>query len=159
MTLKETREKYCLTQENASRFLSVPLRTYRRFEVDNNYGNALKRVMMISKLVDRYEIREDRGILTLEQIKHIVTNLFDNEYKNQIEFCYLFGSYAKNCPKENSDVDLFVSSSLKGIDFVGLVDDLRKSLHKKVDVIRPTGLVDNVELTNQIMKYGIKIYG
>lgn len=35
-----------------------------------------------------------------------LTKLFKEQYKNMVEFCYLFGSYAKGYATERSDVDL-----------------------------------------------------
>ena len=82
-----------------------------------------------------------------------------NNYKNDITFCYIFGSYAKGYATERSDVDICVNTTLKGLDFVGLVEELHQILKKEVDVIRFSGLKDNMELINEIMKDGIKIYG
>ena len=76
-----------------------------------------------------------------------------------VDFCYLFGSYAKGYAKEDSDVDLCVSTSLTGFDFIGLHNRLSEVLHKKVDLIRVDTLKDNIELLNEIMKDGIRIYG
>ena len=159
MTLLEVRKEYKLSQLQASNILGVPERTYRRYEDDNNYGDPLKRKMFINILNEQCEITEDKGILSIEDIKNKLTSLFDNEYKDEIDFCYLFGSYAKGTPKENSDVDLYVSSSLTGLRFVGLIEKIRQTLHKRVDLIRSSELNNNIELVNEIMKGGIKIYG
>ena len=158
MSLKETRTSYGLSQIEASRIVDVPLRTYLRYEQDNHYGNQLKRQMMIDILNKTCEITENKGILTIKQIQEILTTLFESAYKGKVEYCYLFGSYAKSYAKDNSDVDLFVSSSLKGLDFVGLIEACRKELKKKVDLIRPEELSNNIPLLNEIMKDGIKIY-
>jgi len=158
MTLRETREKYQITQLEAAASLAVPLRTYRRFEVDNDYGDNYKRFKMIEALVRMYEITEDKGILTLNQIKYLTTELFETKYKGQIEFCFLFGSYAKGLAKDESDVDLYVCSSLTGFAFTGLMEDLRHVLSKRVDVLRPSELKDNINLINEILKTGIRIY-
>ena len=159
MTLKELRTEYNLTQKQVSDILEIPERTYRRYEQDENHGNKHKRDSFINIIIKNCEITETKGLLTIEQIKDKVTALFDSKYKGEIAFCYLFGSYAKGYAKENSDVDLYVASSLTGFNFVGLIENLRQSLHKKVDVIRSSELNNNVELTNEIMKDGIKIYG
>ena len=159
MTLLEIRNNFNLTQAVAANSVCVPLRTYIRYEDDDSYGSPLKRESMIEKLLDKYEITEDKGILSIETIKNELTKLFENEYKNQIEFCYLFGSYAKGYAKESSDVDLCISTSLTGFRFVGLSESIRNSLHKKVDLIRFDTLENNLELVNEIMKDGIKIYG
>ena len=159
MTLKELRQEYNISQCEASTVLGIPERTYRRYETDEMYGSNIKRQMFIQMLNEHYEITEEKGILSIKEIENKVKTLFDNEYKEQIDFCYLFGSYAKGSANEKSDVDLYVSSSLSGLRFVGLIEKLRQTLHKKVDVIRSSELENNIELVNEIMKGGIKIYG
>lgn len=159
MNLREIRIGYNLSQADAAHILGVPVRTYRRYESDEQYGSSIKRDAFINILNSTCRITEDRGLLSVEIIKDKLTKLFDEEYKDQVELCYLFGSYAKGCAKENSDVDLYVSSSLTGLKFVGLMEKIRQTLHKKVDVIRSSELNNNITLVNEIMKGGIKIYG
>lgn len=159
MDLKELREEYGLSQIEAANIVGVPIRTYRRYETDDEYGSFYKREMFSELLKRSCTITEDKGLLTLENIKKKLTDLFDSEYKDCIDFCYLFGSYAKGTAKENSDVDLYVSSSLTGLKFVGLIEKIRETLHKKIDLIRSSELSNNIELVNEIMKEGIKIYG
>lgn len=76
-----------------------------------------------------------------------------------MNFCYLFGSYAKSTPTQESDVDLLISTNVKGLKFYGLVEEVRNELHKKVDMLDINQLKDNLELTIEILKDGIKIYG
>ena len=159
MKLKELRNEYNLSQLEAANILGVPERTYRRYETDDNYGSLIKRNMFINMLNEHCEITEEKGLLSVQLIKEKVSALFDNEYDGQIEFCYLFGSYAKGLANEKSDVDLYVSSSLTGLRFVGLIERLRQTLHKKVDLIRSSELNNNIDLVNEILKDGIKIYG
>lgn len=159
MNLIDIRLQYGLTQSEAASMLNVPLRTFIRYEKDDNYGNKLKRDMMIRTITEKCEITETKGLLSVEQIKSILKELFDKEYKNQIEFCYLFGSYAKGYPNENSDVDLCVATPLTGLKFAGLSESIREALHKRIDLVRFSNLQNNLELLNEIMKDGIKIYG
>lgn len=159
MTLLECRTQYRLSQAQAASKLQMPVRTYIRYEKEDSYGDSLKRAMMIQRLVDQCEITEDKGLLTIEQIRDALVSLFEHSYKGQIEFCYLFGSYAKGYAKENSDVDLCISTALSGLKFAGLSEDIRSVLHKRVDLIRFSNLNDNLELLGEIMKDGIKIYG
>lgn len=158
MNLFEVRTQYGLSQLKAASILNVPLRTYIRYEQDNSYGDNLKRDMMIRVLNEQCEITETKGLLSIEYIRSALKELFDKEYPNQIEFCYLFGSYAKGYVKENSDVDLYVSTKLTGLKFVGLSEAIRNVLHKKIDLVRFSSLNNNIELINEIMKDGIKIY-
>ena len=159
MELKEQRIAYGLTQSLAAVALGVPLRTYKRYENDNSYGDPHKRQSFLTTLNDKYAITEEKGLLDVKSVQRIVTEVIDSKYRGRIDFCYLFGSYAKGTAKENSDVDLYVSTTLNGLAFVGLIEDLRVSLKKRVDLIRSAELKDNIELTNEIMKWGMRIYG
>lgn len=158
MKLKEYRISLGITLNEAAKTSNVPLRTYIRYENDDNYGNQLKRKQMIIALQNKFEITEEKGILKPVQIKQIVEKVFDN-YSDEISFCYLFGSYAKGYAKDDSDIDLCISTTLKGLALVGLIEELHSFLHKKIDVIRLYDLESNIDLINEIMKDGIKIYG
>ena len=71
----------------------------------------------------------------------------------------LFGSYSKGNAKEESDIDIFVDSGLKGLKFVGLIEDIRRSLeNKNVDVIDVTHIDKNSYIEHEIQKTGIEIY-
>ena len=159
MTLYETRKQYKVSQTDIANLLGIPVRTYIRYEQNDDYGSDLKRQTMINLINERYEITEEKGLLTIDQIKNVLVNLFDTQYKDRIKFCYLFGSYSKGYANEKSDIDLCVETSLKGLDFVGLSEDIRNSLHKKIDLVRFDTLENNFDLINEIMKDGIKIYG
>lgn len=157
MTLFETRKEFELSQQEAADIAKMPLRSYVRYERDNEYGNALKRQAIISAIVNKCEITEEKGILSIDQIVKRVRNVIEEKYIDSVTLCYLFGSYAKGYPTEQSDVDLFVATDLKGLDFVGLAEDIHIKLHKKIDIVR----LDNAstELIYEIMKDGLKIYG
>lgn len=158
MKLKDYRNKLGISIKEASEASGVPLRTYIRYEQNDSYGDIYKRERIVDRLRDRYEITEDTGILNIDQIKDLCAEVFE-PYENKIEYCFLFGSYAKGYSNEKSDVDLCVSTSLTGLKFFGLAEELRNTLHKKVDLIRLSDLSDNFDLIKEIMKDGIKIYG
>lgn len=156
MKLKQLRIDKGLTQSECAKILSVPLRTYVRYENDDNKSNTIKYRYMVEKLNEYGIIDEEHGILTLEQIREICTRLFKGY---EVDFCYLFGSYAKGKAKENSDVDLLISAKVSGIKFYGLVEQLREELKKKVDLLDILQLSNNQTLLHEILKDGIKIYG
>lgn len=158
MELREYRMSLGITIEQAAKATGVALRTYNRYERDDNYGDPLKRNGIISLLKEEYEVTEVKGVLELSSIRETVSNVLA-KHGDKVDFCYLFGSYAKGYAKGNSDVDLCISTSLTGLRFVGLIEELRQSLHKKVDLIRLSELKDNVDLVKEIMQDGIKIYG
>ena len=158
MGLKEYRKEIGITSKEASIVCGIPIRTYIRYENDDNYGSTLKRKQILSLLIEKYQVTEEKGLLSIEDIKTKVTKVFLN-YGDKISFCYLFGSYAKGYAKDDSDVDLCISTSLTGLAFIGLIGELRVSLNKKVDLLRLSDMNNNFELVHEIMKDGIKIYG
>ncbi len=156
MTLKELRKKKQLTQTECADYLGIPLRTYQNYETDETKANSMKYAYMMQKLESYGFIDETHGILTLPQIKEICTRVFEDF---PIEYCYLFGSYAKGKATENSDVDLLVATPATGMRFYELVETLREGLRKQVDVLNREQLKENLDLTNEILKDGVKIYG
>ena len=157
MKHKQLRILFGITQIEAANSVGVPLRTYIRYESNPDESN-LKYQKIVELLKDKYEITETKGIYSLDKLKNILLTVIE-KYKDEISFCYLFGSYAKDYAKDESDVDICINTTLTGFRFVGLVENLHQVLKKKVDVIRFNDLKDNFELINEIMKDGIKIYG
>jgi len=157
MLLKETRKNYNLTIAEAALTCSIPYRTYLRYEKDEKYGNSLKRKALIDSLNEKYEITENKGLLTVDEIKEKCNEVF-SELNGKVEFCFLFGSYAKGYANEESDVDLLVSTKITGFDFLSLIEKLRAKLNKKIDLLRLIDQQNNIELISEIMKDGIKIY-
>lgn len=156
MKLKELRKSKKLTQAECAKYLGIPLRTYQNYETDESKVGSMKYVYMMQKLEEYGYIDETHGILTVEQIREICSSIFEDF---DIEYSYLFGSYAKGKASEVSDVDLLISTSVSGMRFYDLVESLREGLQKKVDVLNREQLRDNPELVNEILKDGIKIYG
>ena len=154
--LKSIRLDKELTQQQAAGIVGISLRSYKSYENDLDKRGNLKYNYIYEKLSQINPIDEEHGIVDLEYISRKCSEIVD---KYKINFCYLFGSYAKGKAKDDSDVDLLISTEIKGLKFFGLVEELRNSLQKKVDVIEVAGLKDNVELLEEILKDGIKIYG
>ena len=154
--LKSIRLDKKLTQQQAAGIVGISLRSYKSYENDLDKMGNLKYNYIYEKLSRINPIDEEHGIVDLEYISRKCSEIFD---KYKINFCYLFGSYAKGKAKDDSDVDFLISTEIKGLKFYGLVEEIRNSLHKKVDVIEVAGLKDNVELLEEILKDGIKIYG
>lgn len=76
--------------------------------------------------------------------------------KYEVNFAYLFGSYAKGIATPLSEVDLLISTDVAGLQFYGLAEDIRTALGKKVDVLDINQLRNNIELTEEILRTGIK---
>lgn len=156
MSIKDLRKSLDLTQKEVSKLVNIPLRTYLNYENDDSKKGTIKYNYIMERLEEYGFIDEEHGLLTIEKVKTIVSSVLSNY---DAEYCYLFGSYAKETATEKSDVDLLLSSSVTGMKFYGLVEELRERLKKKVEVITSSSLESNIELLNEILKDGIKIYG
>jgi len=156
MNIKELRTSLEITQKEASKLLQIPLRTYINYENDDSKEGTIKYLYIKDKLEQYGRIDEEHGILTIEKIKMRSQSVLSNY---DIEYCYLFGSYAKHSANETSDIDLLISTTVTGMDFYGLVEELRETLKKKVEVITLSSLEENPSLINEILKDGIRIYG
>lgn len=156
MSIKELRKSLDLTQKEVSELVNIPLRTYINYENNDSKKDTIKYIYIMEKLEKHGYIDEEHGLLTIEKIKIITSSILS---KYDAEYCYLFGSYAKKTATELSDVDLLLASSVTGMKFYGLVEELREQLKKKVEVITVSSLEGNIELLNEILKDGIKVYG
>ena len=156
MTLKQLRKDKKLTQAECAKLLGIPLRTYQNYETDITKSDTMKYEFMMQKLNEYGIVDETHGILSVTQIKDICSEVFANY---DVEYCYLFGSYAKGKAREESDVDLLVSADVKGLKFYGFVEKIKNTLQKKVDVLDINQLKENMDLLNEILRDGIKIYG
>jgi predicted nucleotidyltransferase len=156
MTLKELRKQNQMTQVECASYLGVPTRTYQNYENDVRKKNSLKYEYMMQKLKEYGRVDENHGILTVQKIKVVCEDVFSSY---DVDYCYLFGSYAKGLASDTSDVDLLISTPVSGIQFFDLVEALREELKKNVDLLNLEQLTDNPELLNEILKDGVRIYG
>lgn len=154
--LKDLRLEKRLTQQQVADLVGISLRSYKSYENDETKIATIKYNYIMQKLEEINPIDEEHGIIDIEYIRDKCQKVFE---KYDVDFCYLFGSYAKNKATPTSDVDLLISAKVKGLKFYGLVEEARTALHKKVDVLDVNQLNNNMELTQEILKDGIKIYG
>lgn len=156
MRLKDIRLQSNLTQEEAARLLGITRRTYVNYEAGKIDETSLKYKFVVETLQKASLLDENHGVLTLDEIKRICSDIFKNY---AVEYCYLFGSYAKGKATEKSDVDLLVSMPVDGMKFFELIELLRERLKKKIDLLDIAQLNNNTILIQEILKDGIKIYG
>lgn len=154
--LKELRIEKKMTQKEVADLVGISLRSYKSYENDEEKQDTIKYNYIVEQLSKINHIDEETGILELEDIVRKCSKVFE---RYEVSFCYLFGSYAKGKATPKSDVDLLISINVTGLKFYGLVEEIRTALHKKVDVLDMNQLKDNIELTEEIFKDGIKIYG
>lgn len=154
--LKELRKERNLTQKQVSELVGISLRSYKSYENDSSKLGTFKYNYIVEQLKKINPVDENHGVLDVDDIKRKCTQVFE---KYEIDFCYLFGSYAKHKAGPTSDVDLLISANINGLKFYGLIEEIRNALHKRVDVLDMNQLKDNLELTEEILKEGVKIYG
>ena len=156
MKLKDLRIEKKMTQQEVADLVGISLRSYKSYENDEDKKDTIKYDYIVEKLEKVNIIDEEHGVLELEDIIETCSKIFE---RYNVYFCYLFGSYAKGYAKEDSDVDLLIDTDARGIDFYGLIEELRVNLHKRVDLLNMDQLKDNLELTKEILKDGVKVYG
>jgi hypothetical protein len=70
----------------------------------------------------------------------------------------LFGSYAKGNADKKSDIDLMVDSGLRGLQFVSLCEDIRRTLGCKVDLLDVSHINKNSKIEKEIEETGVIIH-
>lgn len=155
-SIKKLRLEKKMTQQQVADIVGISIRSYKSYENDESKINTIKYKYIYDTLKRINPIDEEHGILSIEDISGKCSGLFD-EYS--VRYCILFGSYAKGNAGDSSDVDLLISTELTGLKYYELVEKIRVTLQKKVDVLNIAQLKDNLELLNEILKDGIKIYG
>ena len=154
--LKNCRLKKKMTQKEAAKRIGISLRSYITYENDERKKTTPKYRFIMNELEKINLLDEENGVLSVEDIKRICDNVF-SEYS--VDFCYLFGSYAKGKAVGKSDVDLLIATETTGLRYYEIAERLREALHKKVDLLDIKQLVGNENLLKVILKEGIKIYG
>ena len=95
-------------------------------------------------------------IFAKEEIKKRLVPVFVNY---GIKEARLFGSYAKDSATENSDIDLYVDSGLKGMKFVGFMESVREALNDKdVDILDKAHIEKDSLVDSEIRRTGEVIY-
>jgi len=79
--------------------------------------------------------------------------------ENGVRRAVLFGSYARNEARPNSDVDILVDSGLRGLAFVGLMGHVRDALQKEVDLFDVFYVKPGSRVEKEIQETGVQIYG
>jgi predicted nucleotidyltransferase len=154
--LKSLRIKKNMTQQEAAARIGVSLRSYITYENDESKVNTSKYKFLIHEMESIDPVDEEHGVLSREVIIEICSKIF-SQY--DVDYCYLFGSYAKGKATAKSDIDFLISGKVTGLKYYELVESLRQALHKKVDLLDLNQVLKNAELLDEVLKEGIKVYG
>lgn len=91
----------------------------------------------------------------ISEVKQALDPVFDIY---DISYAILFGSYAKGTATPKSDLDIYVRSNLRGLKFVGFIEDLRTAAGIPVDIFDESHIEANSLIDNEIHDSGIIIY-
>ena len=96
-------------------------------------------------------------IYSIEELKIILNKILKDTV---VQKAILFGSYARNCPTETSDIDLIIDSDgqLLNIKFYGLLEELVEQLNKKIDLFEISEIQKDSAIYKNIQKEGVVIY-
>ncbi len=157
--IQTVRENLELTQIELSNILNIPVKTIRNWEQNIRVPSDY----IVELIVDRI-LRQQKeetlknnddytpSFLTIkEKVKNVVS-LYN------IDKVYLYGSYAKGTETAISDIDLYMISDIDDLDYFGVIEDLRSSLNKKIDLLSNKTIKKDSQIEKEIKKTGILIY-
>ncbi|MCL2071694.1 MAG: nucleotidyltransferase domain-containing protein [Oscillospiraceae bacterium] len=97
-------------------------------------------------------------VITMQTISEIKTAFLPVFEEYNVRKAVLFGSYAKGCAVEESDIDLLVDSGLGGFNFFGLYESLAERVSKKLELFDVSEIDKNSRVDNEIRATGLVIY-
>ncbi len=158
--IKQIRENLNLTQLELANLLNIPLKTIKNWEQNQRTPSSYIVDLIINNILSlanekNLEEENEEQILSFVTIKD-KTNEIVKSY--DIEKVYLYGSYAKGEANIYSDIDLYMISNVDGLEYFGLIEKLRNSLNKKVDLLSNKTVLKGSLIEKEIKKTGILIY-
>ena len=94
----------------------------------------------------------------LYSIDSVSALLFPVVKRYNVRKAILFGSIAKGTANASSDLDVLVDSNLRGLRFIGLLEDLQEAVHMDVDLLDVTHIQKGSPVAAEIQKTGVVIY-
>lgn len=96
--------------------------------------------------------------LQMHNIDTVSALLFPIFKRYNIRKAILFGSVAKGTANANSDLDVLVDSNLKGLRFVGLLEDIQEAVQMDIDLLDVAHIQKGSPIEKEIQKTGVVIY-
>lgn len=149
--LTETRLKLGLTQKECAKILNMSLRNYVRYEDEEHKTKSVKYDQMIYQLKNSKIIDENHGILKFDYVKKSIRRIARSY---DIDFIYIYNDYAKKEIKEDSSIDLLISSSSS---LFLLENEIKNKLNKRINIIDFSDYLNNKDVIKIVLKEGIKI--
>lgn len=124
-----------------TRQIILKLNTKTDADIIGKLDNAGNKQGYLKDLV-RANLRGDTGVLSLDSIKLLILPVAK---RNALDSISLFGSYARNEARPESDVDLLIDGgNYNGLfGFMDIKEQFEEALKKKVDLISRTALEEN----------------
>lgn len=99
----------------------------------------------------------DEKVYSIDEIRSMLKEILKD---TTVQKAILFGSYAKKNPTAKSDIDIFVDSNetLKGLKFFALIDLIKETFQKEVDVIEKSEIIQNSKIDEEIKNTGVVVY-
>ncbi len=96
-------------------------------------------------------------IYSLSEIKSILQEQFS---PTPVKQAILFGSYAKGCPTENSDLDLVIDmdGAHQNFAFWGIYESLRNAFSIPVELFEKREIIAGQAADQEIQKTGVIVY-
>jgi len=116
----------------------------------------------VDKITPQYKVigKEEVFYVALDMLKNTSGNFSRLAILgNNLTGIYLHGSAVMGCFQPGkSDIDLLLDSGLRGLNFVGLVEDIRIALDKEVDIFDVSHIVPQSRISSEILRDGVTIY-
>lgn len=96
-------------------------------------------------------------IYTIAEIKEILSKILKDM---PVYTVTLFGSYAKNLAKPNSDIDLIIDTKemLMGFKLYSLITKIEQAFNKEIDAFERAEIVENSKIDEEIKRSGVVVY-
>lgn len=95
------------------------------------------------------------AVYDISELKAQLTPIFE---RYGVRRATLFGSYGKGTATPKSDIDILVDSGLRGLRFVGLLDELQRSVNKPIDLFDVAHIVPDSRVDREIRRSGVSLY-
>lgn len=96
-------------------------------------------------------------VYQINEIRARLRSVFDSA---PVYRAILFGSYAKGCATEQSDVDIVIDSrgELLDYNFYGVLEDVTQCLNKRVDMFEISEIQAGSPILGEIQRQGVILY-
>ncbi len=95
------------------------------------------------------------AVINTSYVANVLYPIFE---QHNVKKAILFGSVAKGTAVQTSDVDILVDSNLKGLHFIGLLEDIKKAVNTEVDLLDVSHIEKGSTVEKEIKKTGVVIY-